>query len=180
MISKKLSLMLGKGLGIDFKRIPINVFHDGMNKILRGGDLDDIKTLVKQKGKNFWYNSSGKLLINSGSDKGSLNEVLKIVASDPKKYLEKNLIHVNIIIWEDNESVPAPINLNITILQVNEVMGKIALNLRDNSNSLIRIYLEPDQFDLNDIKKLGKIVLDKKLKDGIEYSFKDVSKFIKK
>jgi len=150
-----------------------------------GGDIEDsendiqqVKDIIKEKGKVFWYNSSGKLLVNSGSDTKGKKDVLDIIKNEKSKYLNKNLIDVKIAIWEKNKSVPAPIGLIISVTTVNEVNNKIALNIRDKSNSYIHIYLEPEQFNLSHIKKIVKAVLDKKLEDGIDYTYKDIKKYI--
>ncbi|AYV83908.1 MAG: hypothetical protein Hyperionvirus13_51 [Hyperionvirus sp.] len=144
-------------------------------------DLDQVKALIKQKGKNFWYSSSGKLLVNSGSDKESLKGIIKVIQNNPAKYIDKEIIHVRVSIWEDNDTVPAPVALVISVITPRNVNGKIALNLRDEEKySLSRFFLEPNEFNLLMMKKIAKIMLDKKLKNDDEYTFKDVKKFLTK
>ncbi|AYV76544.1 MAG: hypothetical protein Terrestrivirus8_37 [Terrestrivirus sp.] len=145
-----------------------------------GGDtgIDNVKEIINEKGKHFWYNSSGKLLVNSSSDAKSKTAVLDIIKKEKSTYLNKNLINVKINIWKKGDAVPAPIGLIVSIMTVNEVNNKIALNIRDSTNSYIHIYLEPDQFNLSHIKKIAKAVLDKKLEDGEDYTYKDIKKYI--
>jgi len=142
-------------------------------------DIADIKLLVQKKGNTFWYNSRGNLLVNTNSDTKAKNELLSILKKNINNYLNKNLINVKIIFWEDNEEVISPIEISIKILTVKSVLGKIALNKRDKQHSFIRIFLEPDEFNLSDIKKLSKTALDKKLDDGIEYTYDDIKKYLK-
>ena len=60
-------------------------------------------------------------------------------------------MHIKIILWEENSEVPAPIDIAINVVTVNEVGNGIALNLRDDEHSMIRIFLEPKQFDLSNL-----------------------------
>ncbi|AYV81762.1 MAG: hypothetical protein Harvfovirus59_7 [Harvfovirus sp.] len=143
-------------------------------------DLEGVKALIFQKGKNFWYSSSGKLLLNSGSDKESKKGIVSIIQKDPGKYIDRVIIHVRVSFWEDNNAAPAPIAILITVITPKNVNGKIALNLRDDDYSMSRIFFKPNEFNLTDIKKFAKIMLDKKLKNDTEYEFKDVKKYITK
>ena len=150
-----------------------------LKNILSGGeisDISDVEEIIKQKGNNFWYNSHGKLLVNAKSDKQANREILRIINS----YVDEDLINVKIIIWTDNESVPAPIEISIKVLTVKEIIDKIALNLRDDQHSMIRIFLNPEEFNLSDIKKLAKVALDGKLDDDVEYTYDDIKKYIRK
>ncbi|AYV83905.1 MAG: hypothetical protein Hyperionvirus13_48 [Hyperionvirus sp.] len=143
-------------------------------------DLDQVKAFIRQKGKNFWYSSSGKLLLNTGTDKESLKQIGKIIQNDPARYIDKEIIHARISIWENNDYAPAPVGLLITVITPRNVNGKIALNLSDHKYSLSRFFLKPNEFNLSVMKKLAKIMLDKKLKNDTDYTFKDVRKHLLK
>ncbi|AYV83907.1 MAG: hypothetical protein Hyperionvirus13_50 [Hyperionvirus sp.] len=142
--------------------------------------LDKVKALLKQKGQNYWFSSLGKLFLNAGSDTESLKKIVKTIQNDPAKYIDKEIIHVRISIWEDNDDVPAPVALLISVITPRNVDGKIALNLRDKKYSLSRFFLKPNEFNLSVMKQLAKIMLDKKLKNDNEYEFKDVKKYLTK
>ena len=56
-----------------------------LKSILSGGeisDISDVEEIIKQKGNNFWYNSRGKLLVNTKSDKQVNKKILQIIKDD--------------------------------------------------------------------------------------------------
>lgn len=142
-------------------------------------DIDDIKQLVKKKGNNFWYNTKGQLLVRANNDTKSKNEILSFLKKNINSYLNKDIINAKIKFWENNSEVIAPVEISIKVLTIKRVLGKIALNKRDKDHSFIRIFLEPNEFNLSDIKNLSKAASDKNFEDYVEYTYDDIKKYIK-
>ena len=139
----------------------------------QSGGGNALKKFMKDKGNQFWYSNKGKLLAQTKSD------ILKIIKKKKKKMLNKNLILIELTKWKDESDKKYEITINV--LKIDDVLGGIALPLRDETHSLIRVFLDGKKFNSSHFKKLAKAALDKKLKTFVEYNYTDneILKFIK-
>ena len=139
----------------------------------QSGGGNALKKFMNEKGKQFWYSNKGKLLAQSKKD------VLEIINKKKAKMLNKNLILIELTKWKNDSDKKYEITINV--LKIDDVLGGIALPLRDETHSLIRIFLDGKKFNSSHFKKLAKAVLDKKLKTFVEYNYTDdeILKFIK-
>ena len=149
-------------------------------KSLKRLSLDDVKVLLKKKGKHFYINNKGKLIVKSNSAEKAEKKVLKLISSDINKFLDKSLIYLKYSFWDDNSSSQEDIQLQVQVLIVENVLGKLAITPNDDSNSLITIWLKPDEVNIKDIKSIAKLSLKKKLSNNKDYTYDDIKKMLKK
>jgi len=148
-------------------------------------NVDDIKKKLNKKGHIFWYSEKGKLLAKSNDSKMALNEIESLIKENPKKLNNKFLIKIYVSYIDNNK---LPIELTIEIIKISFIKIKdnynLALNIRNNDNSLVRIALKPDDVNYKDFKKIGKLVLEGKLNDFTKtyekYSYEDIKKLLEK
>ena len=154
-----------------------------LNKQIGGNkkDADDIeKKLIKnifKKGNRFWYNNSLKLLLNSGNPDKAYKSIIKYIYSKKQKYIGKEMILISVHDWGNNfKTLPARIEVNITIYKIHEILENIALPVRDRTHSNIRIFFTPNEFDRKHFKKLAEVCLNKKLKEDVYYTTNQLKK----
>ena len=108
--------------------------------------LEKVKAIKKSytKGTQQWYTDKGKLIINGNS----YNDTKKIVVATLKKYKDKFLgtviIHVDVIFHDNLEDLmdknKGGIEVQVTIYKVEEVLGKISLQYRDQTHSFVSMF----------------------------------------
>jgi len=158
-----------------------NLFYNkqiGSGKQKKIEDIEDklIKNIFR-KGNRFWYNNNLKLLLNSGNPDKAYKSIIKYIYKKKQKYIGKEIILISVNDWGDKtEILPARIEVSITVYEVSEVLGNIALPVRDRTHSHIRIFFTPNEFDRKHFSKLVKACLDKKLKEDKYYTIKDLKK----
>lgn len=62
--------------------------------------IDDIKKIednVIKKGKNHWYDYTGKLIINGNNGASTKKKLIDIIKQNKKKYIDKNIVHVSVV-----------------------------------------------------------------------------------
>jgi hypothetical protein len=147
--------------------------------------INDVKTILNKKGHIYWYSEKGKLLTKSNDSDTALNDLENLIKETPKKFNNKFLIKVYVSYINKSDF---PIELTVEIIKVSLIKMddkyKLALNIRNNDDSLIRFGLTPDQVNYKDFKKIGKIVLDGKLKDFTKtyekYTYEDIENLLEK
>lgn len=153
-----------------------------INNLLQTGGNKDEEELIKKifsNGNIFYYTNKGKLLLNSGNAKDASDKVSEIILKKQKKFKNKNIIAIKLIDWEMNSYAPARIGVTIYIMKVSFIeKNKLALPIRDRKQSNISIYLKPEEFDFGFIKRCSKLVLDKKLTDGIDYTYETLNNML--
>ena len=115
----------------------------------------------------------------------ALNEIESLIKENPKKLNNKFLIKIYVSYIDNNK---LPIELTIEIIKISFIKIKnnynLALNIRNNDNSLVRIALKPEDVNYKDFKKIGKLVLEGKLNDFTKtyekYSYEDIKKLLEK
>lgn len=152
--------------------------------------LEKVKHLKKtyNKGKDHWYTDKGKLIINGDS----YSETKKIVVNTIKKYrdnyLDSLIIHVGIVFHDKLKDLMdknrGGIEVQVVVYRVEEVMGKISLQLRNENYSLVNMfygYKDIDKFNVLQLKKLAKGTLMEKYKTNLlkNYHYKDLKNDLK-
>lgn len=133
-----------------------------------------IKAIVEKYGINQWYTEKGKLIANGNNDREAQKDAVGVIKNNKKELLGSNVIYVKVIFHEDKKTLmnkaEGGIEVRIAIYTIKTVLGKISLQLRDDTHSLVHIfynYKHLDDFELSQLKKLAKMVLDNKLKTKI-------------
>ena len=147
--------------------------------------VNDIKKILNKKGHIYWYSEKGKLITKSNDSDLAIKELENLIKENPKKFNNKFLIKIYISYINKSEF---PIELTIEIIKVSLVKIKdkynLTLNIRNNDSSLVRIGLKPDDVNYKEFKKIGKLVLDGKLKDFTKtyekYSYNEIHKLLEK
>lgn len=150
----------------------------GRGKQKKVEDIEDklIKNIFR-KGNRFWYNNSLKLLLNSGNPNKAYKSIIKYIYKKKQKYIGKEMILISVNDWGDKtEILPARIEVGITVYKISEVLGNIALPVRDRTHSHIRTFFTPNEFDRKHFSKLAKACLDRKIKEDKYYTIKDLKK----
>ena len=87
------------------------------------------------------------------------------------------MILISVHDWGNNvKTLPARIEVNITIYKIHEILENIALPVRDRTHSNIRIFFTPNEFDRKHFKKLAEVCLNKKLKEDVYYTTNQLKK----
>jgi hypothetical protein len=147
--------------------------------------VNDVKNILNKKGHIYWYSEKGKLITKSNNSDTSVKELESLIKENPKKFNNKFLIKIYVSYINKSEF---PIELTVEIIKVALIKLKdkfnLTLNIRNNDNSLVRIGLKPDDVNHKDFKKIGKLVLDGKLKDFTKtykkYSYDEILKLLEK
>jgi hypothetical protein len=164
--------------------IKSNKFNDvKMKEPNKERNKKDVRSLLNKKGHIYYYSEKGKLLVKENDSNKAYKQLKKLINENPSKFKSKLLIKMNFSYWDDNEY---PIELTIEIIKVNFInlnnKTKLALNLRDDEHSLIRIKMKPNELNTKEFKKIGKLVLDNKLVDFTKtykkYSYNDIKKLL--
>ena len=152
--------------------------------------IDNIKKIeenVVKKGKNHWYDHTGKLIINGNNGASTKKKLIDIIKQNKKKYIDKNIMHVSVVFYYDQDlfldKTMGPFEIQSVIYVVKEVLGKISLQLNDKSGSLVRIFYslnEMKYFKIMHMKKIAILAGSGKLKTTLikYYHYKDIKKLL--
>lgn len=132
------------------------------NETLR--KLMKINKKLKEKGLSYWIDEDGKILAKDILIDDAKRKFLKKVTKDINEYIGKNVANVNIHILPDQleDDETGVIEIFIEVVTIKKMTKNISLNLRNDKNSIIRIYYRPnelDRFKLTHIKIFAEALL---------------------
>jgi hypothetical protein len=159
----------------------LNKIHDIIDSI------KDIQKSVIKKGYNQWYSRNGQLIINGNNAQTTKNKLIAIIKKNKNQYMNKKIYHTQIVFHYEpdiflNEDLGA-FEIQSSIYEVKEVLGKISLQIVDNEGAFVRVF-----YDINDIykfklthpKQVGLLALAGKLRTTITkyYHYQDLKYFL--
>lgn len=144
-----------------------------------------IEANVIKKGKNHWYDSTGKLIINGNNEAFTQKKLIEIIKKSKKKYMDTKICHINVDFYYDQdlflEKTMGPLEIQAVVYEVRDVLGRIKLQMTHEKGTLIRMFYslkDMNKFEIAHMKKIAQLALDGKLKTTLlkYYHYKDLKK----
>lgn len=148
-----------------------------------------IKEKTKKKGYVYIFDEDGKLISRGLNISEAEAPILKKIKKNPIEWNNKILCYILIKFIPDDvmNSESGGLDLSIDVNKIIVVNSHVSIPIRDDKSSLIRLFYKYDELDffqLNDLKKIALVAINRNLGKIINpfefYHYKDIEKKLKK
>ena len=131
----------------------------GDNKTLK--KLHSIKEKFKEKGLSYWFDENGNILSKNIKKDDAKTKLIKKIYKNVDEYVGNILanVDINFLPNEIGNDERGCLELNIEIVVIKKIGKDIALNIRNDKNSLLRVYYKDSELSLFKSKHLKTIAL---------------------
>lgn len=147
-----------------------NIQHGGKDKLSNEmKQLMKLNKKLKEKGFNYWIDEDGNVIAKNVSKDDALIEAEKKIFKKMDKYNNTDManISINLLPDEINSDDQGPIEINIQILKIKVTEKGIRFTLRNNKNSLMRIYYKAEEiseFKLSHLSNYASMLINNEIK----------------